>query len=263
MIELNTIHVGNCFDLFSQIEPKSVDLIFTDPPYTTKSLAELYKWNDDLEFHVLSWYFNKILKDNGQLCIFADFFTAVEVFNSFQNYFRFRFWWIWNKPLGQPVGSGKKQPISDCELLLVFCRKKAKRMDLTFNYQDIYTPGEPYKKEMRHQNRTRKKHQPYETVNETGDRYPKQVLYYPSKCNLPKEERTSHPSQKPLGLCEYIIKALTNEGNLVLDPFTGSGSIPIASHRLKRHYLGIEINPEYYQEAMKRFETEIKQEVLF
>lgn len=122
MIELNTLHLANCYDILPQIEAKSIDLIFTDPPYS-KSLNELYNWNKDLDFHFISWYFNKILNDNGQICIFADFLTAVEVHIAFQNYFRFRFFWIWNKPLGQPVGSGKKQPNSDCELILVFCKK--------------------------------------------------------------------------------------------------------------------------------------------
>ena len=256
MIELNTIHLGNCFDLLPQIDSKSIDLVFTDPPYT-KSLIELYKkWNEELDFRVLAWFFNRILKDNGRVCIFADFDTAFEVYSDFQKFFRFNFWWIWNKPLGQPVGSGKKQPISDCELLLVFCKRKTKREDLTFNYQDISSPGEPYKKELRHQNKTRKKHSSYFTINESGDRYPKQILKFPSKCNLPRTERTSHPCQKPIALCEYVIKALTNESNLVFDPFSGSGSIPIAAHRLGRNYLGIEIDTEYYQEATKRFKTE-------
>ena len=262
MIELNTIHVGNCFDLLPQIEAKSIDLAFTDPPYK-KSLAELYKWNNDLNFHVLSWYFNKVLTDNGQICIFADFLTSVEVHTAFQNYFRFRFFWIWNKPLGQPVGSGKKQPNSDCELLLVFCKKKARRMDLTFNYQDISTPGEPYKKEMRHQNKTRKKHSSYFTINESGDRYPKQVLQFPSKCNLPSRERTSHPCQKPIALCEYVIKALTNENNLVLDCFSGSGSIPVSAFRMRRSFIGIEKKTEYCRESVKRLENEMNQQRLF
>jgi len=252
LIKPNQFILGDVFRHFHQIEGESVDLIFTDPPYV-KSLAELYKqWNQNLDFRVLAWYFNQNLKSTGRVCLFADFATAVEIQNEFSKYFRSNFFWVWEKPLGQPVGQGKKQPISNCELLLVFSKIKAPRKHLTFNHEAISTPGKPYQKELKVQNKTRKTHQSYETINDTGLRYPKQVLYYPSKCNLPKIERTDHPSQKPLALCKYIIKALSNPGDVVLDPFAGSGSILIAAKELERQYIGFEIDEAYFNEARNR-----------
>lgn len=238
--------------MLQEIENKSFDLIFIDPPY--QALKDLYKnWNDNLDFQVYGEFFDRILKDTGQIATFCDYMTSVQITTAFSKFFRFRFWWCWNKPLGQIVS--KKQPISDCELTLVFCKKKAFRRDLTFNYKDVSTPRLPYQKKMNHSNKTRKKHDGYITSNEDGLRFLKQILSYPTKCNLPERERFSHPTMKPVNLCGYVIKALSSENDLILDCFSGSGSISISAFRLKRNFIGIEKDPEYYRESVKRLEV--------
>jgi site-specific DNA-methyltransferase (adenine-specific) len=72
------------------------------------------------------------------------------------------------------------------------------------------------------------------------------------------EERGSfnqHPTAKPLALCEYLIKLSTVEGAVVLDPFLGSGTTALAARSLKRHFIGIEINPEYVAIAQRRLQN--------
>jgi len=72
------------------------------------------------------------------------------------------------------------------------------------------------------------------------------------------EERGSfnqHPTAKPLALCEYLIKLSTVEGAVVLDPFLGSGTTALAAQSLKRHFIGIEINPEYVAIAQRRLQN--------
>lgn len=64
-----------------------------------------------------------------------------------------------------------------------------------------------------------------------------------------------HQTVKPLALCEYLIRLSTPEDAIVLDPFLGSGTTAIAAQNLKRHYIGIEINPEYATIAQKRLQT--------
>ena len=64
-----------------------------------------------------------------------------------------------------------------------------------------------------------------------------------------------HPTQKPIELLERIILASTNEGDLVLDPFNGSGTTGIASIRLNRKYIGIEKNEEYCELTKKRYNS--------
>ena len=73
------------------------------------------------------------------------------------------------------------------------------------------------------------------------------------------EEFTGHPSQKPIKLIRELIKKFTKEGDLVLDPFCGSGTIPLVCKQLNRNYIGFEISKEYVEMAQKR----LSQSVLF
>jgi len=67
-----------------------------------------------------------------------------------------------------------------------------------------------------------------------------------------------HPTQKPIKLIEYLLKICSNENNLILDPFLGSGTTAVACEQLNRRWIGIEINPEYCDIAKQRIEEEIK-----
>ena len=83
------------------------------------------------------------------------------------------------------------------------------------------------------------------------------VLRYP--CGVNK----IHPTQKPIALMSYIVKASTKEGDTVLDPFMGSGTTAIACIREKRNFIGFELNKEYYDKACKRIQLEMAQPSLF
>ena len=83
------------------------------------------------------------------------------------------------------------------------------------------------------------------------------VLRYP--CGVNK----IHPTQKPIALMSYIVNASTKEGDIVLDPFMGSGTTAIACIREKRNFIGFEINKEYYDKACKRIQLEMAQPSLF
>lgn len=71
-----------------------------------------------------------------------------------------------------------------------------------------------------------------------------------------KGEARIHEAQKPLELIEYLIKLTTKRGQLVLDPFMGSGTTALAAAKLNREYIGFEINPEFHAKAQKRIESE-------
>ena len=68
--------------------------------------------------------------------------------------------------------------------------------------------------------------------------------------------RAFHPTQKPVSLCEYLIKTYTNEGMIVLDPFLGSGTTAVAATNQGRHFIGFENNAEYFTKAEKRIGEE-------
>ena len=70
------------------------------------------------------------------------------------------------------------------------------------------------------------------------------------------KEKHLHPTQKPLRLIKRLVEASSNEGDIVLDPFAGSGSTQVACIHLNRHYIGIEMDTNYYQMASKRIALE-------
>jgi len=251
---------ADCFSLLPTLEPASVDLIATDPPYE-KSLRDIYSgWNDGMDWPILAAEFDRVLKPSGQVALFCDWSSGQAMTTALRDRFKFRFIWIWQKTTAQPIN--KKMPLAEVELIAVYSKKKSRLKDLTFNWKEIAERGEPYRRTFNRQNNTRKPIKPY--VSESnGIRYPRQILNFPSKCNLPESERTDHPTQKPLGLCGYVIKALSNPSNLVCDPFSGSGSVAVACHRLGRRFIGIERNPIYFQMAQERLKNELAQTDLF
>lgn len=70
------------------------------------------------------------------------------------------------------------------------------------------------------------------------------------------KEKHLHPTQKPLKLIRRLIEASSNEGDIVLDPFSGAGSTQISSIQLNRHYIGIELDEEYYRIGLQRIKQE-------
>lgn len=81
--------------------------------------------------------------------------------------------------------------------------------------------------------------------------------------NTSSSEGTFHPAQKPLSLMIHMVRAVTREGDTVLDPFSGSGTTGIACLKLKRNFKGFERDPKYYAIALERLEREAGQEKLF
>ena len=90
-----------------------------------------------------------------------------------------------------------------------------------------------------------------------GDRLKKDIIESP----VESIKNTKHPAIYPLYVIQEIIKLLTNIGDLVLDPFVGSGTTCIAARNLKRNYIGIEINPEYIKYANERLQQEFTSEL--
>ena len=84
--------------------------------------------------------------------------------------------------------------------------------------------------------------------NPEGSRYPKTILKF-------KQEKGLHPTQKPVGLVEYLIQTYTNKGDVVLDPTMGSGTTGVACINTDRKFIGIEKEKEYFEIAEHRINT--------
>lgn len=73
--------------------------------------------------------------------------------------------------------------------------------------------------------------------------------------NAKNREKRVHPTQKPLPLLEWLLNKYTKEGDLILDPFMGSGTTAVACHKLKRRYIGFELDEEYFNIANERLDA--------
>ena len=254
---------GDFLRLWQQVPDGSVNLVLTDPPYGALTSAQ--PWDVRPNFHVLAWILSNLTKLTAQVTVFANFQTAAEIQMAFDRYFDFRFAWFWQKP--SVVPPNRLRPAPDVELSLVFKRKGARNREGVFNLDAIREEGAAYERpggSRQNDNPTRKGggNMPDVFVNETGKRFPRSVLYFPNKPCLPREERTSHPTQKPVALLEYILRALSREGDSVLNPFAGSASTLVACHRLNRRGIGFELNPDYFEMAKGRLRQKTSQGVL-
>ena len=117
------------------------------------------------------------------------------------------------------------------------------------------TVGEPYDKGVQKKASTNYgKQVPVHTINKTGERYPLSIIEFSNADRRNKK----HPTQKPVALMEYLIKTYTNEGDIVLDNTMGSGTTCVAAVNTGRRYLGIELDENYYDIAVKRVDEAIK-----
>ena len=132
-------------------------------------------------------------------------------------------------------------PLKSHENILVFYRKKP-----TYNPQMWYsTPYAGFVSDSAKIGEVYGKQQSKHRDNPEGSRYPKTVLRY-------KQEKGLHPTQKPVGLMEYMIKTYTNEGETVLDNTMGSGTTGFACLNTNRNFVGIELDEKYFNIAKDR-----------
>ena len=230
MVEL--MH-GDCLELMKQIPDGSVDMILCDLPYgTTRN-----KWDSVISLDGLWEQYERITKPNGAILLFAQCPFDKVLGCSRLNMLRYE--WIWEKTEATGFLNAKKMPLKAHENILVFYRTLPV-------YNPQFTNGKPY----------RYKKDGISSVNygessgtgmieNTGKRHPRSILRF-------QKEKGFHPTQKPVALLEYLIKTYTNPGAVVLDNCMGSGSTGVACVNTNRRFIGIELDPGYFDIATKR-----------
>ena len=232
------LYCGDCLDIMKKIPNKSIDMILCDLPYGTTQ----NKWDSIIPLDKLWEQYNRIIKDNGAIVLFAQ--TPFDKVLGVSNLKMLRYEWIWEKTTATGHLNAKKMPMKAHENILVFYKKLP-----TYNPQKTtgHTPVHSYTKHQDDGSNYGKT-----TVGISGggstERYPRSVQIFKSD----KQKCALHPTQKPVSLCEYLIKTYTNEGNLVLDNCMGSGTTGVACKNTNRDFIGIEINKEYFDIAKQR-----------
>lgn len=247
MEELKTSNVrlikGDCLEVMESLEDKSINMILCDLPYGTTTC----KWDTIIAFEPLWEQYNRIIKDNGAIVLFAKQPFASKLVNS--NLKMFRYELIWEKEKGTDFGNANRKPLNAHENICVFYRKQP-------TYNVLYEKGKPYYKK-NYNNKTN--HNDKLTFlsskegiwDNQGKRNPKSVIKIASDTSKGKGS-SLHPCQKPIQLLEWLIKSYTNENDTVLDNTMGSGSTGVACINTNRKFIGIEKDKKYFDIAYNR-----------
>ena len=278
-LPVNDIALGDCIESMNSWPEDSVDLIFADPPYNIGYQYDHYEdKRDDHEY--VQWTQDwigacaRLLKPSGSFYILIGDEYAAETRMYLkelerENKLVMRNWIIWHYTFGQNckikfnrshahlfycVGSG-----------IFGCKDVTKNPPFTFNRLDIAIPSArqtTYKD--KRANSTGKLPddtwylRPQNAMADDVSKYfgpGEDTWYEPRLCGTFKERQQWHPCQLPESLLRRIVKLSSNAGDLVFDPFTGSGTTLAVAHQLDRKWLGCELSEQYAAKAKTRITT--------
>lgn len=248
MLSPNRIYQGDCIDLFKSLDDNSVDMVLADPPYGIKkdfgngdnwSLNKHEEW-----FNWMKLWLNeskRVLKPNGSLFVYGIHhnigYLQTYLYEIGLMYGRLFIWHYENN-----FSTYKRSPAAQYEPLLWFTKGKE------YTYHTI---REPYKSTERLKNKITKNGKVW--IPNPEGKHGGDVWDIPTLAGKRFEiEKVNHPTQKPLAICDRIIKHFSNQGDLILIPFAGSGSECVSSKANKRNYIGFELNKTYISLAEAR-----------
>ena len=238
--ERYTLYYGDCLDWLPGIPNDSVDLVLCDLPYgTTRN-----KW--DIQIPLGEWWseVKRVTKEKGNIVLFsAGLFTAKLILSQ-ERFFRYKMVWVKGVPTN--FLNAKLQPMRKHEDICVFGNPAAK-YNQVLGEGPTYTfvPPDPSR---RITSTNYGEHVPISKINKTS-RVPVDVLHFGRKG---KKNGTSHPTEKSLDLCRYLVQLYTDEGDTVLDPTMGRGTSLIAANLEGRYGIGMEKDYHWYEATRQR-----------
>lgn len=236
----NTIYAGDAIELLKSWPAGRVDLVFADPPFNIGYVYDNYR-DDVPNAEYVAWSRNwmaacqRVLKADGSfyVAIGDDFAAEIRLIGRELGLY-LRNWIIWSYTFGQSM----KQKFGRAHTHIFYFTKDADRF--TFNDRALRFPSA--------------RHTQYQDLraNPLG-RLPDDVWdEFPRVCGTFKERAGFHGCQMPEALLTRIILASSNPGDIVLDPFVGSGTTVAAAKRVGRRYIGIDISPQYVERTRQR-----------
>ena len=246
-IKANSIIVGDCIETLKAMPDRSVDLVFADPPYNLQLGGDLLRpdnskvdavdddWDrfasfEEYDRFTRAWLAEcrRVLKDDGALWVIGSYHNIFRVGAILQD---LGFWVlndvVWRKTNPMPNFRGRRFTNAHETMIWASMGPKAR---YTFNYEAM------------------------KALNEDLQMRSDWLFPICSGAERLREEcgRKTHPTQKPEALLHRILLASSQEGDLVLDPFLGSGTTAVAAKRLGRSFIGIERDTGYAEAAKMR-----------
>lgn len=257
-MEIDRIYNEDCLVGMKAIPDKSIDCIICDLPYGVLNRQnKSAQWDNIIPFEPLWEQYERVIKDNGAIVLFAQGMFTAQLMMS--NPILWRYNLVWDKVQKNGFLNANKMPLRQHEDICVFYKNIP-----TYNPQ--MTKCEPHKRNHSKGNMSKPhKNSCYGNFIEVptiiaDEKYPTSII------SISKDHKVGnffHPTQKPVELIQYLIRTYTNEGDLVLDNCMGSGTTAVACIKEKRHFIGYEITKEYFDIAQERIKQEQSQLSLF
>ncbi len=249
-LPLDQVIVGDCVAAMNALPERSVDLIFADPPYNLQLKRELRRpddsrvdavddaWDQFASFEAYDRFSRewltaarRLLKDDGALWVIGSYHNIFRVGSTVQD---LGFWVlndiVWRKSNPMPNFRGRR--FTNAHETLLWCAKSEDQKSYQFNYEAMKALNEDLQM-----------------------RSDWLIPICSGEERLKNEEgEKAHPTQKPEALLRRVLLATTEPGDVVLDPFFGSGTTGAAARRLGRHFIGVEREEEYARLARERIE---------
>ncbi len=251
------LYQGDTFEWLRSIPDNTVDMVFADPPYNIKkaswdnfsSQEEYIKWS-------IEWISQcaRVLKKTGSLYICGFSEILADLKHPASKYFKQCRWLVWyyrNKAnLGKDWGRSH-------ESILHFRKSDAFTMNIDmiripYGAHTLKYPEHPQATTSAYGNSKNSDRHNKWTPNPLGAK-PKDVIEIPTTCNG-MGEKTPHPTQKPEELLRKFVLSSTNVSDLVIDPFSGSGTTLVVAEQLNRKWMGCDLDAEYNSWAIDRIE---------
>ena len=254
-MELDRIYNMDCLEGMKQIPDGTIDAVICDLPYgVLNGDSEGGSWDAVIPFEPLWEQYKRVCKPTAAIVLFAQGMFTADLMKSNPKMWRYNL--IWKK--GDRCSgflNANRMPLRNHEDICVFYDKLP-----TYNPQKS-------KGAVNHGrgNIVSTKNRCYGKFDITendlsGMKFPTSILDFEKEFDFTK---VWHPTQKPVDLLRYLVLTYTNEGDTVLDNCMGSGTTAIACHRSKRHFIGFELNKEYFDKAVRRIKAEQAQLTLF
>lgn len=262
---------GDCLVKMNDIADGSVDLILCDLPYGTtdrkgtesKGSNRLLEWDTVIPLDKLWEQYKRILKPLGTVVLTADQpFTSQLIMSNLE---WFKYEWVWKKRKTTGFLLANYRPMKCTEDIVVFSAGGAAAAsknggNMTYNPQGLIEKNVKKKNSAKrlgnflhnpeHMGKNNK------LLHETE--YEQKYTNYPSEIiEFGLDSNVLHPTQKPVALMEYLIRTYSNEGETVLDNCMGSGTTGVACMNTNRKFIGIEMDPQYYEIAKERIERSV------
>jgi len=251
------LYQGNSLDWLKSLDDTSVDLVFADPPYNIKKAD----WdNFDSQEKYIEWSIkwieqaSRVLKPTGSLyvCGFSEILADLK--HPASKYFKHCRWLIWHYKNKANLGNdwGRSH-----ESIIHFRKSDATKL----NVDDVRTPYGAHT--LKYPSHPQAGTSAYgKGVDKQRDNWmphpkgakPKDVIDIPTTCNG-MCEKTPHPTQKHEELVRKFVLASSNESDLVIDPFSGSGTTAVVAEQLNRQWMACDLEPQYNQWAIERIES--------